>query len=789
MNSFNTPKILILSASLLMPCAIGCAQTAATPPASFASLTEKAPVSSALARTISNPLGLDFPNELVHFDWPADAVKGEVSIEIKGEKRPAQVETLTVNGQKIARVWFVASLDGGKNGDKTLDVQLVPGATSSPLAVKTQGETLTVDNGVAAFRLPNFGGKFAAPRELESVAAPWQGIKVKGDASDFYGKTRFAGEGKVVGATTEVLAQGPVYAEIRLTYEFAGTPQPDPEKLQPQRAGYFYQATLRFVAGDAWAQVYEEFRLPYEPSYSLELKDGLKPDTVMFVPWFSYEAFGGNTEMQFSKLEPRAKQRGPFVSLRPRWNQAPGGGQDFFVTRGGPSPSRPKGAKEEVVPPAYQPDAPAVGIVAIEPMKWLNPYAQTIAAYAENGDSARLRFPLNTGSRAYALVAGARREFDNTGKLNSLVRRRSDWTLDDQIHKYTLDWKRDPSKAGPNILITREHLQRLQADWKNNANTPEMRVLREYAAKKDQLKRDDLALFNLITGEKANAPRVPDAGLWLSRRYQDDFLNPTGQTRKLDFAMADLFADGKPLGGAAQAAVGYIFSDLNQWPGYENGWGPGNPNFHTDKYKVAIMAGAAMLDHPDAATWLAYGERNFEEDLKKVLLAPDGVGYECPGYSGYSLGLQLEIAEIFKNTGYGNPVVENPHLASPTVDAFRCAFGLAPRSADWRYPSLGFGRGRKPGRAGEVLQNRRSQVRGRDDGHLQNAARPGLSRRFADRSDRRGLVNTSHAARRNGLEQRGLLRLRLDYAQRLWHAARIVRFVQGWASAGTLSQR
>ena len=43
-----------------------------------------------------------------------------------------------------------------------------------------------------------------------------------------------------------------------------------------------------------------------------------------------------------------------------------------------------------------------------------------------------------------------------------------------------------------------------------------------------------------------------------------------------------------------------------------------------------------------------------------MLLPRDGVGYECPGYSGYSLGLQMKIAEIFKNTGYGNPVVENP---------------------------------------------------------------------------------------------------------------------------------
>ena len=605
-----------------------------------------------VARTISNPLKLGWPWELVHFDVDAKNVSEEMSVKIRDETRPAQVEKL--DGGK-ARVWFIASLQGGKDAPKDQTVTLAPGKSASPLKIARGGDFLVVDNGVYGFRVPDFAarGDFKA-RPLQEMPTILGGMKPQSETGDFYGKSWFEGDNVVTGARTEVLAAGPVFASVRVTYNFAPPPG--------AKAGsdYSYQATLRFVVGDAWVDVSEKYNLPNDAQYWLELKENLKPDTVMFVPWFSYEAFGGNTDIQFTKLEPRPKQRGPFVQLRPRWNQMPGGGQDFFVTRGGPSPYRPRGAKEDVTPPEYSAAAPTVGIIATNPIKWFDPYAQTIKAFAEGGDTARVQFPLKSGARSYAVVVGPRGAFDNTGKINSLVRRHTDWTLDDQINKYILEWPRDPSKAGPHIFVTREELSRLQSDYKAGVDTPEMRVLREFVAKKDALKGADRDLLNLIIGEPVKKPNLPSADLWLQRRYQDDFLNPTGQTRNVNMALADLFSDGQPLGGPSQAALGYIFSDLNQWPGYQNGWGPGNPNFHTDKYKVAIMAGAAMLDHPDAPKWLAFGKKNFDEDLKKVLLPIDGVGYECPGYSGYALGLQLEIAEVFKNTGYGNPIVENP---------------------------------------------------------------------------------------------------------------------------------
>ncbi|MCC5847188.1 MAG: hypothetical protein JJU29_03765 [Verrucomicrobia bacterium] len=363
----------------------------------------------------------------------------------------------------------------------------------------------------------------------------------------------------------------------------------------------------------------------------------------------------------------------------------------------------------------YSPDNPAVGIIAAFASKWVGPYPATIAAYAQDCNRGSARFPLRDGERsglhygqrAFALCIGPRREFNH---LNSLVRRHTDWTLVAVTNKYILDWERDPDLAGPNAMISRKRLEQLREAYSSGEGAEaeifaeELAELRELEAKREelrprvqelnQIRRDngrdeaeraaaeeahdelnrelreveqqlgstDMEILRMITSDYSKNINPQDAGLWLERRYQDDFLNPTQRaTRNVaNFAEADLFAGGRPVGGPLHAAMGYIVTDLDAWPGWHQGWSPGNPNFHTDKYMGAIYIGSAMRDHPHSDEWLGFGYENFMEDIDKVLLAPDGVGYECPGYSGYSLKHQLELARIFLNTGFGNPVTANP---------------------------------------------------------------------------------------------------------------------------------
>ncbi len=605
---------------------------------------------------ITNPLNLDWPWELVHRDLPAGSLPAQAVAEGMGAPRPVQVEALPDGRQ---RAWFIATVARNRDRDSKTpsraDVILKPGTATTTLSVTEADDRIEIANGVLRLRLARFTGAFTAVKKLTALPPPLLACQVEGDGA-WYGRSRFDGDLSVTGARTEVLSSGPVFATIRITYEIAGAP-PAPltgiEPLAPgapwppRRDGCFIESTWRIVAGDPWVQVEDLHRLPSAATSWLELKDGLAPDTAMWIRWFGYEAFGGNVDLKVAALEPQPKQRGPFVALRPRWSQAPGGGQDFLATRGG-----------EQADPAI----PAVGLVATHASRWVAPYAQTINVVAENRDTARAQFGWSQGARSWALLIGGRGRFDSTGKLNDVVRRHSDWTLDKQLNEYVLEWPRDAAKAGPTILLTRERLAAMRAQWRAGEDTPTNLVLREFVAVKDKLKGLDRDLVALITGGMPKGANPPSPGLWLERRYQDDFLNPTGQTRRMKsgWPLADLVADGRPLGGAEQAALGYIFSDLDQWPGYCNGWGPGNPNFHTDKYLVAAFTAAALRDHPHADRWLAFARHEFDEDVHRVLLPGDGVGFECPGYSTYAMGLLLELATVFQNSGQGNPVAENP---------------------------------------------------------------------------------------------------------------------------------
>lgn len=706
---------------------------------------------------IPNQLNHTWPGELVSFESKGmDLPSGNLVAEVQGVTRPVQREG--------DRIWtYVTITNQGEDGTKYLipEVPLVikKGDLKPGISFEKKNGFYEIDNGTYLFRLRNFDGALDKPVELGKFPHWCGGMKSKGQ-KDWDGEAYFESNAMVTSAKTELLASGPVYLDFKVTYEFEGEvdgevdamplalgkqshlfrPNVLPSESVPRREKH-YELLIRFVMDDIWIDVNERFHFPRDEKsspfgishYYIDWgKGGLKVDTASWVRWFEYDVFGGNTTQRYVPAKPRPAQKGrPFALLRPRWNQGGGGAQDFVLTSGGAAPGKKTEAGK-----GYAPGNPAVGVVAAYASKWVGPYVNYIPVYALDGDRGRARFPMvdgersgmHYGQRAYGLLVGPRSRMAN---LNSVVRRHTDWTLTAQINKYVLDWKRDPSKAGPNILVTRKQLASLQQDYQAGKKTaanegiqskaaewkpvmeerdglvrdygkrladleesiakmkPEAskrdapkpikeefkKLEREHKKVRDEQRKDsrisalnkklsgiDYELYQLITTGEGKEIAMPDSGLWRERRYQDDFLNPTSSpTRKIPgFAVSDLFAGGKPQGGASQAAMGYIATDLDAWPGYHHGWRPGNPNFHTDKYMAAIYVGGAMLDHPHSSEWLEFGLQNFKEDMAKVLLPPDGVGAECPGYSGYAMKLQMEVARVLMNTGAGNLLVENP---------------------------------------------------------------------------------------------------------------------------------
>lgn len=678
-------------------------------------------LTAAEIRTIPNPLGQDWPWELVSMDFATGAVHADWVATLAGipEPRPLQIEKIQVDGKSMDRVWFIATVGGKQKEAEVTFSPGSPGKASSLLQISGSGATTEIDTGVAEIRLRL--GALTKGTPLNKVPHWLGGVRVKGD-NEWDGRAWFDGSAPVAALEVTTTATGPVFAEWHLTYVFSdpgsnGTASAVPLMLGKQSFRYApnqvpsetishderrYEVAIRAVAGHPWVEIAERYHLPRDPSvegfginqYTIAVgkpsaettglpgfgAQGIPVDTVLWMRWFEYDSFGGNNVQLADPAVPRAVQKGrPFAQLRPRWSQAPAGAQDCLATSGGRTgmpledlrskvsdrvdqvrKEAAKGDKgnKKLQPffaqvdaaanalaavsgtdaaaqtalakvgsmvgldlPAgveYRADAPAIGVIAAYPSKWVGPYDATINVQARDGNRITFRFPLTDGgtsqdtnqslwygNRCWALIAGPRDRFDSTGKIEGLIRRTSDWTLTALINKYQLTWPgMGAGKIGPN----------------------------------------------------------PDQ--YLGKRYQCDDVNPTnyGNRRMVNQEFEKNLNKGDEFGSRA-AVCGYIYTDLDAWPGWHNGWGPGNPNFHTDKYMASLFAAVTLRNHPHAKEWLAFGRSCLDADLAKVITAPDGVGSECPGYSGYALGLQAKVAEALLHAGLGNPFAENPLIA------------------------------------------------------------------------------------------------------------------------------
>jgi hypothetical protein len=675
-------------------------------------------LAAAETRSIPNPLGQDWPWELVSMDFAPGVLQDGWVASIDGVDgpRPIQIERLQSDDKAIERVWFIATL---ARTQKEATVTFAPGRAASSLRIACGDGFTTVDTGVAELRLRL--GSPAAGTPLSDVPHWLGGVRVKGQET-WDGRARFDGNATVAAVQAQQIAAGPVFAEWRLTYAFSdpgrsGTVEAVPLMLGKHSFRYppnriptetipkderRYEVAIRAIAGSPWIEVAERYRLPRDKAiatwgahqYTITLGkptehsaalpgfvgDGMPLDTMLWTRWFDYDAFGGNNNQTADPATPRAVQRGrPFAQLRPRWAQSPAGAQECIATSGGVTAftvaemrkrvedrleavrkEEKKGEKAEAkmkpflpaiasaaallakagddsdaarrdlaeaakqlgldlpVGSAYRADAPAIGVVAAYPSKWIGPYDGTITVQVQDNARASYRFPLvdggrnlvsgqpnHYGGRCWALLAGPRGRFDSTGKIDDLVRRSTDWTLTALINRYILAWDgMGPGKVGPNPMM------------------------------------------------------------YLGKRYQCDDVNPTNYgNRRLVNQNFEKNLDKAAEFGQSAAVCGYIYTDLDSWPGWHNGWGPGNPNFHTDKYMAALYAAVTLKNHPHAKDWLAFGRSCLDDDLAKVMTAPDGVGSECPGYSGYSLGLQATVAHAVLKAGLGNALAENPLVA------------------------------------------------------------------------------------------------------------------------------
>lgn len=639
-------------------------------------------ISAAEPLIIANPLRLDWPAELLEINRSSADLVGINRAEGMGEPRPVQVEDA---GGGRSRAWLVVTVPkiAGKPAT-TQQVELVGGAPLPGLTIVPWSGGSEIGNGVATIRL-NGSRIYDPPLPLDQAGHWFGGLNWPSGAG---GQAGFSGTDLplVRERTAEILHSGPVMHEVRFTWRFvedgeAGMvaspplatgkrshrfpPNVIPTVAVPKRNLYL-AIQVRIVVGDPWIWIAEEWRLPetsrVQQTWTMGGAAGPAIEELLWTPWFEYDRFGGNNKQKTHPLSPRPEQQGrPFALLSPRWHQGGGGAQELIAVG--------KGAA-----------APAVGAVAFLPTGWLGSYP--IAVDVAEGNSASWSLshrppPRELGwyaQRTWALIAGRREQVEGTGTINSLVRRHGDWTLQAQHESTVLEWKRDPAVVSPTILMSRQRLAQATADLASGADTAEVKLIRSWIARRDageKFSKEDEVLLALLTGGKPPAVGLPTPSAYLSTRYQDDFVNPTavGNRRLFNdaFVLADLANAGKPFGDLSTAAIAYIATDLDSWPGWHHGFHPGNPNFHTDKYLAAVYAACTLADHPHAGRFAEFARSVLAADIASTLSEPDGVGYECPGYAGYALSLQLRAARALLNAGHGNIVARTPMMRATGI--------------------------------------------------------------------------------------------------------------------------
>ncbi len=112
---------------------------------------------------------------------------------------------------------------------------------------------LQLENGLTGVRLVGGKATFAQPVESEKIPAPIQGVRLPGN--HWLGKGWWQTDVKCTGYSAEVTDNGPVFARVKLHYDFEG--------------GKYYNATIELNAGQDLAVVTEEFNLSDGTRYSM----------------------------------------------------------------------------------------------------------------------------------------------------------------------------------------------------------------------------------------------------------------------------------------------------------------------------------------------------------------------------------------------------------------------------------------------------------------------------------------------------------------------------------------
>ncbi len=433
-------------------------------------------------------------------------------------------------------------------------------------------------------------------RRLEVATAGWRFV-LRTEAPLPLGTLYGPGEGQQLG--TSAWPEGARPTGVRHTWEERG-----PARATLVRTFAFaepdrrYEVRMTFFAGDPWIDLVDTYALGRGTALRIDLAP-LEADHVYHPHSYSPRTFGPGGEAEDTTLQP---PQHPIATLGPIWRDIWFGGGPFAFVYRAPDVTVPEGADKRTAK-RLRAEAEAdlaltgVGVAAVRGSQWTSP----------EGISLESQNPEIHGHKTEPGRVFVRVPTDGGTRHWALV------------------------IGPPAVRKTMGNLVRRHAD------TPLQKVLTEWVLDWDSA-----------------APAHTDTFFtqWLDY-FNKHMLNPTTFPRRIKVPRG-------PVKSRDLAVLAYQFTNPDYWPGPQYRWQIGNPNFHTDMYRIPLQIGLAMPDHPHAGRWIDYGAANTRANMYGDSYA-SGAWAESLSYSGAFFHV-VRFCRQIRDSGRTDPFKEWPRI-------------------------------------------------------------------------------------------------------------------------------
>jgi hypothetical protein len=574
--------------------------------------------------------------EYLHHRWAQELVAYEVEVaqvpsparlEGPGGKTvPVQVKPLPGGRAEVAFVVEELPVDG------SVRYELRSGTGLGGSLVRAEGDTLALEAGPVAVKLPGVGEeRFAAPRPMDQVIAPL--LAVRG-AGGWLGRGRLVGEVGVWSRKTTLVAEGPVYAEVRTEYALS--------------AGR-YAMTVRLIEGQPVVLVSEEFDTGPEAAerayFEFSLAEGLAPRRLAAQgriwrprPEQRESAAGADWAIEYG-VDCRELSVLGYATWWPETvrtftlHQGEGGQTLSFFPRRIGSWRNPMGCYLETRAngdlllslPLYVKQTWARD--GLEPA---NPY---YTGHLEAG------WPETASRRSWAFYLSTEGEvFPATGlsALAGQLVRHSDLPLD-KVKDWVFEWEGPPVRY-PRLYVGEGELEKLRAralrapGWEPGVapspSLPQQYILQPTPEREEALLRGPQGA---LPGLRKYAADV------LERWGYVDYWAPNNAQPMIELVRFDAAMSAPGARPAEReemqrlaAFVALVVEDQD-WHPTQAGWHLGNPNMPPRQEHHLGVASIVLPTHPRADAWRARGLAA-EEKLLREMVRPSGAWRECPHY-------------------------------------------------------------------------------------------------------------------------------------------------------------